>query len=268
MHILASYLVWPGLVLVPLVLTHSNLYSQVFPSAWYDGTATNYLGHSQWPSPLGLSLGLLTVVVGQIGTLLYFTSRKFSHLGKIQDVQKEGARAYEFTEGLLTHLAQPEGFILLGAYLIGSWMFGLMPSSYYSFAGGINWMHVALQLLIQDTLMFVSHFLEHRFKQLYRVSHKPHHRFINPRLFDAFNGSTTDTVLMILIPLMITARLVDTNVWSYMAFGSIYANWLTLIHSEFAHPWDGCFRMLGMGTSADHHVHHKLFTFNYGHLFL
>ena len=68
---------------------------------------------------------------------------------------------------------------------------------------------------------------------LYRLSHKPHHRFTNPRLFDAFNGSVADTILMILVPLYTTAVCVrGVNVWSYMAFGSLYANWLTLIHSE------------------------------------
>lgn len=50
---------------------------------------------------------------------------------------------------------------------------------------------------------------------------------------------------MILVPMVITARLVDANVWSYMAFGSLYANWLTMIHSEHAHPWDSFFRTLG-----------------------
>lgn len=30
---------------------------------------------------------------------------------------------------------------------------------------------------------------------------------------------------MILVPLVITARLVPANVWSYMTFGSLYANW-------------------------------------------
>ena len=53
-----------------------------------------------------------------------------------------------------------------------------------------------------------------------------------------------------------------------MAFGSLYANWLTLIHSEYKHPWDSLFRAVGFGTAADHHVHHKLFVYNYGHLFM
>ena len=103
--------------------------------------------------------------------------------------------------------------------------------------------------------------------RFYRKSHKPHHRFTNPKLFDAFNGSTADTVCMILVPLIATANLVHTNVWSYMAFGALYANWLCLIHSECPHPWDRAFNAIGFGTAADHHVHHTLFTSNYGHLF-
>ncbi len=99
------------------------------------------------------------------------------------------------------------------------------------------------------------------------MTHKPHHRFVNPRLFDAFNGSIGDTVCMILIPLYITANLVHCNVWSYMAFGTIYANYLTLIHSEYYNPWDSLFAYLGIGTAADHHVHHRFFFYNYGHLF-
>ena len=44
-------------------------------------------------------------------------------------------------------------------------------------------------------------------------------------------------------------------------------NWLCLIHSETHHPWDWLFQACGLGTAADHHVHHKLFCYNYGHLF-
>ncbi len=41
---------------------------------------------------------------------------------------------------------------------------------------------------------------------IYRMSHKPHHRFLSPKMFDAFNGSVTDTIFMILVPLFITAQ--------------------------------------------------------------
>jgi len=265
-----SYLVWPAYVLVPLVLTVNNNYEKVFPASWYDTQPRDFWNSPsrEWPSPVGLTLGIIAVIVGQIFTLVYFSLRKFQHLGQTKDVQKEGARPYDYVEGLRTHLGQPEGFVMLGGYLIGTWMTGLMPSSYYSFAGGINWYQVFLQLFIQDIFMYISHRLEHEFKELYKNSHKPHHRFVNPRLFDAFNGSLVDTFLMILVPLFITARFVNANVWTYMAFGSIYANWLTLIHSEFVHPWDPIFRMIAFGTAADHHVHHKKFVYNYGHLFM
>lgn len=74
---------------------------------------------------------------------------------------------------------------------------------------------------------------------------------------------------MILLPLYATANIVrDCNVWTYMVFGSMYANWLVLIHSEYVFPWDGIFRKLGLGTPGDHHVHHKVFKYNYGHLFM
>jgi alternative squalene epoxidase len=269
MDIPISAMLWTAIPVLPILLTSNGAYKDIFPSAWYDEVPRDSWNNPVWPSPLGLSLGLLAVVVGQIFVLLYFWAFRSGFLGKLRVIQKEGAPSYEFSEGMVTHLAQPEGFVMLGAYLIGTWMFGLMPASYYSFSGGINWIHVLAQLLIQDFVQTIMHFMEHKLDpRLYRASHKPHHRFTNPRLFDAFNGSVADTFCMILVPLAITARLVNANVWSYMAFGSLYANWLTLIHSEFVHPWDGFFRVLGLGTSGDHHVHHKLFTYNYGHLFM
>lgn len=207
-----SYLVWPAIVSLPLVLTTNDLYKSVFPPEWYDTVPRDfwYANRTVWPSPVGLSLGLGAVVVGQFFMLLYFCYRRMGHLGTLKSIQKEGARPYELLEGIFTHLSQPEGFVLLGGYLIGTWMFGLMPASYYSFTGGINWIHVAAQLLIQDFVQYSMHWLEHKADRyikswtscdttLYSYSHKPHHRFTNPRLFDAFNGSLTDTILMILV---------------------------------------------------------------------
>lgn len=268
---LISWLLWPALATVPLVLTYNDCYKKIFPDAWYDTEPRDFWNNSSgvWPSPLGLSLGLFAVIVGQIWILAYFCLKRSFCLGKKElAIQKSGAVVYELGEGMLTHLSQPGGFVLMGGYLIISWMTGLMPPSYYSHSNGINWIHVALQLLIQDFFMYCMHMVEHIFAELYKVSHKPHHRWTNPRLFDAFNGSLADTSLMILVPLVLTARCVPANVWSYMAFGSIYANWLTLIHSEYVHVWDSVFRIFGFGTPWDHHVHHKLFVFNYGHLFM
>jgi len=240
-----------------------------------------------YQAALGLCLGLMSVVVSQIFTLLYhwyrFSVNRLNCQGGSNGqnekelwlaidplpVQRGRINGYEWKEGLFTHIVQVEGFVLLGGYLAVTWIFGLMPASYYKLDGKINWWHVALQLLLQDAVQYALHVFEHRaHAAIYKYSHKPHHRFTNPRLFDAFNGSMTDTILMILIPLLVTKSVIHANVWSYMAFGSLYSSWLTLIHSEWAHPWDKAFRTVGFGTAADHHVHHALFIYNFGHLFM
>lgn len=269
-NIIITIFLWPSIIVLPLLLTSGNLYEYIFPSSWYDQFPVDYWNQNQTkPSKLGLTLGIIAVIIGQFFVLVYFSLRKLGYLGNLVSIQKEGSPSYNLINGIVIHLAQPEGFMLLGGYLVSTWMFGLMPSSYYAFSGGINWIHVILQLLIQDSIQAILHLLEHKVNStFYRYSHKPHHRFTNPKLFDAFNGSVPDTFIMILVPLFITARLVNSNVWSYMVFGSLYANWLTLIHAEYPHPWDFVFRKLGLGTAADHHIHHKLFVFNYGHLFM
>jgi alternative squalene epoxidase len=247
-------------------------YQQAFPESWYDVP-------EQGPKPLGLILGITAVAVGQVWVYLFFYLHKFGYLGSTGEsepvdplsVQTKGPPVYEFWEGLQTHVSQPEGFVVLVSYLSITWMCRLMPPAYYSFEGSIQLPELMCCLVVQDGLQYVMHRLEHDLSPaFYRWSHKPHHRFTNPRLFDAFNGSLLDTICMIIIPLLATAHLVRScNVWTYMAFGSTYANWLTLIHSEYAFPWDHCiFRRLGFGTPADHHVHHKFFKFNFGHLFM
>eukprot|EP00053_Salpingoeca_punica_P012747 m.114548 g.114548 ORF g.114548 m.114548 type:complete len:265 (-) comp16028_c0_seq2:2026-2820(-) len=224
------------------------------------------LTQRDWPDITGVHIGVACVAVGQVVVISYhYIHRTYC---KPIPIQKEENK-YEFMEGVLTHAKQPEGMALLLAYLYGTWAFKLMPESYYSFAGGVSLTHLAAQLLITDALQAFLHYVEHKASpKFYQISHKPHHRFLNPRLFDAFNGSFFDTVCMILVPLYTTANLVHCNVWSYMAFGATYAGWLVLIHSEYAHPWDPLFRRIGFGTAGDHHVHHKLFIFNYGHLFM
>mmetsp|Transcript_18443 Transcript_18443/g.56771 ORF Transcript_18443/g.56771 Transcript_18443/m.56771 type:complete len:351 (+) Transcript_18443:210-1262(+) len=259
----ATLVLWPLILLLPLALNRT--YPSVWPEAWYTHDPTGS------PSPLGLSLGLGAVAVGQVFVLAYQWLRwnGSEATGRLEPVQPNEYRTYAYGEAAAEHLSQPEGFALIGGYLVVTWMLKLMPDSYYSFEGGIEWGKVAACLLIQDLLQYGMHRAEHRVsKAFYRASHEPHHRFTNPRLFDAFNGSFCDTLFMIVIPLFITKSLVHCNVWSYMAFGSSYANWLCLIHSETHHPWDPLFYKLGFGTAADHHVHHKLFAYNFGHLFL
>lgn len=282
--------VWPLMLFLPLLLNHSsqNHYSTIFPRSWYTIHGQNWLNKSieeggiwEWGSanmnsgkpirhPLGLSLGISAVAVGHLFLLIYFRLHQQQLLGRTTPIQRRGAVQYVYSEALKNHLAQPGGFVLLGLYLIFTWVFDMLPPSYYSFAGGIQYTRVALCLICQDFVQFVMHKIEHvAHPKVYRISHKPHHKFTNPKLFDAFDGSVPDTAIMILFPLFVTAHVVrDCNVWTYMAFGSSYANWLTLIHSEVTFPWEPAFRLVGLGTAADHHVHHKFFKYNFGHLFM
>lgn len=267
-------LVWPCMLFLPLLLSSQfsfTSYKKVFPSEWY---IYDYES-GETPKPLGLTLGIVAVAIGQIFVIFYFFLHSHGYflspkMSKKKSIQKKGAPQYNFLEGVQTQLSQPEGFLLLVGYLAGTWMFRLMPPAYYNFDGQIQYTKLIACLVCQDFIQFIMHRLEHvASPAFYRLSHKPHHKFTNPRLFDAFNGSTLDTIFMILIPLYSTANLIrGVNVWTYMAFGSIYANWLTLIHSEFPLPWDKAFRLFGLGTAGDHNVHHKFFKYNFGHLFM
>ena len=262
-----SYLLWPAIISVPLFLTFKEA---AFPSYLNDASPSLVQQNgSDFPSPFGLIVGIFAVVVGQICVLVFSHLHQLGYIGERIRVQNEKVEKYDVWLATIKHLSQPEGFVMLGGYLTITWMFKLMPASYYSFSGGINYIHVALQLLMVDFLQYAMHRLEHIVGgRLYQISHKPHHRHTIPKLFDAFDGSAGDTFLMILIPLFFTAQLVHTNVWSYMAFGSLYANWLCLLHSEYVMPWDNLFRKIGFGTSSDHHVHHALQKYNFGHLFM
>lgn len=299
---IVMWLVWPLLLTVPLLLSSPysfTSYATIFPSTWYeydyysyyndndsnDTTMQQQQQQQSRPKPLGLCLGILAVAIGQVWVWIFFYLYKYHNQNPQQQgnhgngetgvsneprsIQQVGARPYQFREGLMTHISQPEGFVVLVLYLTSTWMFNIMPPSYYSFDGCIQYPQLFACLVCQEGIQFVMHYLEHAVSPtFYQYSHKPHHRFTNPRLFDAFNGSLPDTICMIIIPLICTAQIVrNVNVWTYMAFGSTYASWLTLIHSEYVLPWDCIFRKLGLGTPADHHVHHKFFIYNYGHLF-
>lgn len=179
-----SLLIWPSMLFVPLLLNdergYGTHYSQVFPTEWY------IMEDNYRPKPLGLSLGIFAVFVGQVFVLMYHFLRlqifqfemDHKNVTHMKPVQKSGAPRYDYLTGMLTHLAQPEGFGLLVLYLSGTWMYNLMPASYYSFEGGINYFQVALCLTCQDGVQYLMHRLEHVVSpELYRRSHKPHHRY-------------------------------------------------------------------------------------------
>jgi sterol desaturase/sphingolipid hydroxylase (fatty acid hydroxylase superfamily) len=220
------------------------------------------------PDPTGLCYGLLSVVIGQIVVIGYH--HWHVHHAASSKIQKNSIDTRTtFWADCVVHLVQPEGFLLIGGYLTGTWMLDLMPASYYTWNGGVSVLNLFLQLCLTDCLQTIMHIGQHKLSaNIYQRSHKPHHRFLNPKLFDAFNGSASDTACMVIIPLFATANVIHSNTSTYIAFGTIYSIMLTLIHSEMTHPWDAVFRRFGFGTAGDHHVHHRCFVYNYGHLFM
>lgn len=235
-----NVLIWPSMLAIPLLFQN------------------NYHAVS---SIDGLLLGIGSVLFGQFVTLLYYCSNLNNP--KIQQIKE-----YDTEQAIYTHILQPEGFLLLGIYLYITWYCNMLPLEYYQYNGYIQWERVFSQLLCQDFIQYIMHRMEHSIQILYKYTHYRHHVHIKPTLFHSFDGSIGDTVVMIIIPLYTTTVLIPTNVWSYMVFGTLYANWLTLIHSEFEHVWDPYFKTIGFGTPKDHHVHHKTFKYNYGHLFM
>lgn len=236
-------------------------------------------GRSQpFPDHVGLLYGLLSVAVGQVVVLTWYCLASAGLLGKQFPIQPrpQGTddskpiipQGETLRSNIVKHLSNPEGFVLIGGYLIITWMYRLMPSTYYDREGPVSWPKVYLSLCCMDFLQYVAHRMEHKISpEFYKKSHKPHHFFTSPKLTDAFDGSLADTTCMIVGPLISTAWIVPVNMWTYAAFGASYSMLLVLIHSEVTHPWDPVFRMLGIGTSGDHHVHHKMFIYNFGHIF-
>ena len=239
---------------------------------------------------MGLLTGLISVAVAQSAVCVYsyfkgLTSpppKRGKHHGNnnfnTTPIQRKGVTSktpLDYASALQAHLTNPEGFALLGTYLITYWMSGLMPKSYYSMTPippSIS--NVALQLIAVDLLQYLAHRAEHLAPTwAYVASHKPHHRHTDPNVFQAFDGSVADTVFMILLPLLGTAVLTDllgreVTVWEYMAFGSVYSSQLCLIHSNSPHRFELLMKLMGIGTTWDHHVHHSMFRWNYGHLLM
>jgi len=224
--------------------------------------------------PWGLLAGLGAVALGQVVVILYHLNRR----SKTKRPTIQGKQPpFELSSDLANHLGSPESVIMLASYLSLAW-FGFLPlpfgwnqlpPSYFNWTAPCNPTNVVLQLLVVDLGMFCMHLGEHKISTwFYGISHKPHHKWVNPQLFNAFNGTVSDTFTMILMPLHFTCQILRfCSLLDYIAFGVIYANYLMLIHSEYPHPWDPLLRILGVGTPADHHVHHAKFLFNFGHLF-
>jgi len=223
----------------------------------------------KYPNPDGLLCGLAGAGIGQICCVAYQYLRrqvllKSSSKKLIQLRKLEYSRS--FVQDVLAHVQRVELFLLV-PYLSLTWMFSLMPESYYDIESPCNFFHVLVQLLVVDFFTYVFHVGEHTISRWYILTHKAHHKFTNPQLFNAFDATLLDTIFLILFPLYSTAQLCHVNCWSYIVFGFAYSVHFMLIHSEFEHDFDPILKAFYVNTAADHHVHHKLFLFNYGHFF-
>ena len=207
--------------------------------------------------------GMLAVALSHAATIVYEVARE---VRRRRTTSSSSSRLEPLRDRVRSHLSQPEGFALLGIHLLGTWYLGLLPVSYYGTQGrGVNFHLVACQLLVQDFLQYLMHRAQHQFKW---QSHQAHHRHRSPSFWDSFDGSPSDTCVMILAPLLVTAHAVPwCNVYDYMCFGSVYANWLCLIHSDAGpHAWDEAFEAIGLGTPRYHHIHHRYPHRHFGHL--
>mmetsp|Transcript_25017 Transcript_25017/g.60189 ORF Transcript_25017/g.60189 Transcript_25017/m.60189 type:complete len:324 (-) Transcript_25017:285-1256(-) len=228
---------------------------------------------TSFPDWWGLWLGIRGVLWGHLVVFSYHYVRKrfFYPYGSGGTIQQREPN-FDWQTELLGHATRPEAFFMLVPYLSITWMFKLMPESYYDMETPVSIFHVFLQFAVYDFITYCVHRLQHKVETVY-VTHKDHHAFINPHLFNAYSGSIQDTTLLILIPLYST---VITLSWfgvhisqkDYAWFGCTYANYFMLIHSEISNPWDDVFEAIGIGTARDHNVHHSQLRYNFGHFFM
>jgi len=208
---------------------------------------------------------------GQVAVVAYHATRHFGGWfarGAHQPNKLKPATPRSFFWLVVGHFAKPSAFALMGAYLTVTFLLGWMPRAYYDVDARVDWLHVLLQVAAVDMFTVINHIAEHALPALYVPSHKAHHRFIAPVLFNAFDGTNADTTLLILLPLFCTMRLLPmVHCWSYIAFGVTFSTHLCLIHSEWPHPWEPIGDALAVYSSRDHQAHHKFFNVNYAHFF-
>uniref|UniRef100_A0A7S4E1C8 Fatty acid hydroxylase domain-containing protein n=1 Tax=Lotharella globosa TaxID=91324 RepID=A0A7S4E1C8_9EUKA len=224
-----------------------------------------------FPDWWGLWLGIRGVLVGHVVVFTYHFVRKSYLHGQEKNIQRSEPD-FDWSTELIGHGTRPEAFFMLVPYLSITWMFKLMPESYYDLETPVNPVHVFLQFAVYDFITYVVHRVQHKVETVY-VTHKDHHAFINPHLFNAYSGSVQDTTLLILIPLystvlVLNALQIPISQQDYAWFGMLYANYFMLIHSEYSNPWDGLFEAIGIGTARDHNVHHSQLRYNFGHFFM
>jgi len=191
----------------------------------------------------GLVYGLLLAFSTQSLALIYNKS-------SIQEIQR--------------HLLSREGVPLIFLFLTVYWKLQLMPFSYYDEDLYLQPVKLYKLLIIQDLMQYVSHRLEHKY---HLKCHIPHHKFVHPIATDSFQGSMCDSLMMIIIPLLVSTQVVHANCFTYQVFGALYSLHLFMIHAHYDHPWEKITSKLGICSAKHHRVHHKKRNKNYGHIF-
>ena len=201
--------------------------------------------------------GILSIFFGQTIIIIYdyfikLNSNKFN-----LDIYKNN---------IIKHISNIEGLFLLTSYLIITWKFELLPKSYYIMDFNIEYNKLLFFSLIQDFLQCIVHYLEHKIF-IIRKYHEHHHIYIIPNIYNAFDGSISDTFLMILIPLYTTTNIIHINTITYIIFGSFYSMHLFLIHADYDHIWDKYLPYIGIMNAKCHRIHHQKRIYNYSHIY-
>lgn len=79
----------------------------------------NWFQERNWPSPVGLSMGLGMVLVWQIVLIFYYMIRRESHkrFGYPVTIQKIGPQEKTLIDELWAHVSAPESFLMVFGYV-------------------------------------------------------------------------------------------------------------------------------------------------------
>ena len=108
----------------------------------------------------GLLLGYQWVAISNFAVLVWHAIWRRSGYAKPVNFSRP-LPTLDWLAQIKKHLTNPEGYVMLIAYLATVWHFDLLPPAYYDEEGSVSWPSVFLQLFIVDFLGFVMHRMEH-----------------------------------------------------------------------------------------------------------
>jgi sterol desaturase/sphingolipid hydroxylase (fatty acid hydroxylase superfamily) len=225
--------------------------------------------------------GLVTAAVGApyvLCCLIYwyhFSGRKSQPRLRKEGDQPEDAYLHDWKSALLKPegISAPVVYMILGLTLSLAFpekLGWLVPPSIKDLSVSFNPLVCILHFLVFDSLMWVIHFTQHRWRWLYYNTHAVHHTISSPTMIVALTGYLPDTCLLILLPLHTTFLLLASlgNLMTVGTFAVGALLHLHMIHSEFEHSWDPFLRKIGIANTWDHHIHHCVPRHNLAHFFV